>query len=108
MPSGYNLDYSHIRSVSVSTDTRYISVAGKIGFAHLSTSSGRWRVLETFEGFASDSTDNLQHIPHVRGGMCWYGNILLVGADFAQSHEVISPSRPLNSRYGFTIAMLQT
>ena len=91
LPSGHSLDYSHVRSVSISSDTRYVSVAGKIGFAHLSTSSGRWRILESFEEMTSDPNDNLEHIPHVRGGMCWYGNILLVGADFTDSHEVYSP-----------------
>lgn len=29
-----------------------------------------------------------EDIPQVRGGMCWYGNVFLVGADFGESHEV--------------------
>jgi hypothetical protein len=77
--------------VSVSSDTRYIAVAGKLGFAHLSTSSGRWRALESMEGISSGLND-LEQIPHVRGGMCWYGGVLLVGADFGDSHEVYLPN----------------
>jgi CRISPR/Cas system-associated protein endoribonuclease Cas2 len=84
----YLLDYSPIRSVSVSSDTRYISVAGKIGFAHLSTTSGRWRVLDTMEADTKD-VSTYEDIPQVRGGMCWYGNVFLVGADYGESHEVV-------------------
>ena len=87
MPSEYLQDYSPIRSVSISSDTRYLSAAGKVGFAHLSTNSGRWRILETFED-TSDGAANPEDIPIVRGGMCWYGNVLLVGADFGDSHQV--------------------
>jgi RAB6A-GEF complex partner protein 1 len=87
----YAQDYFPIRLVSVSPDTRYIAVAGKLGFAHLSTSSGRWRTLESLEGISSGLSD-LEQIPHVRGGMCWYGGVLLVGADFGDSHDVYPSS----------------
>lgn len=103
------LDYSPIRSVSVSSDTRYISVAGKLGFAHLSTSSGRWRVLDTMEADSTDVTA-FEDIPQVRGSMCWYGNVFIVGADFGESHEVVLPIWPkrLMIRYVCIIEMLPT
>lgn len=89
LPIEYPQDYSPIRSISVSSDTRYVSVAAKLGFAHLSTISGRWRVLDPFEVSATGLTGgNSDDMPHVRGGMCWYGNLLLVGADFGEAHEV--------------------
>ena len=88
MPSEYLQDYSPIRCVSVSADTRYLSIAGRTGFAHLSTASGRWRILDPFEEIPSDTTSKSEDIPQIRGGMCWYGNVLIVGADFADSHEV--------------------
>jgi hypothetical protein len=88
LPTGYDLQHSHVRSVSISSDTRYISVASKVGFAHLSTTSGRWRTLESFNGITPPLEDNLENVPQVRGGMCWYRNILLVGAEFAEKHEV--------------------
>jgi hypothetical protein len=87
LPAEYAQNYSPIRCVSLSADTRYVSIAGRVGFAHLSTNSGRWRVLETFEG-PSDVQVTPDDIPHVRGGMCWYGNVLLVGGDFGDSHQV--------------------
>jgi hypothetical protein len=62
-------------------------VAGKIGFAHLSTTSGRWRILDTMEVDTRDMS-TYEDIPQVRGGMCWFGNVFLVGADFGESHEV--------------------
>jgi hypothetical protein len=107
--SEYLLDHSPIRAVSVSSDTRFLSVAGKIGFAHLSTSSGRWRVLDTME-VDSTAVAAYEDIPLVRGGMCWYGNVFLVGADFGENHEVILlilPNR-LMIRYVYIIEMLPT
>ena len=88
LPSEYLQDYSPIRSASVSADTRFVAIAGKVGFAHLSTTSGRWRVLEIFED-SSDFTTSSEDIPHIRGGMCWYGNVLLVGGEFGDSHQVL-------------------
>lgn len=40
-----------------------------------------------------DSTEviDYENIPQVRGGMCWYGTIFIVGADFGESHEVSYP-----------------
>src|SRR5277367_6589362 len=102
LPAEYLQDYSPIRSISVSSDTRYLSIAGKLGFAHLSTISGRWRVLDPFEVGATGLTG--EDVPHVRGGMCWYGNLLLVGADFGETHEVTAPCHStINSRFGYTI-----
>ena len=85
MPHEYLHENAPIRYVSVSSDARYLSIAGKFGFAHLSTSSNRWRTLEGLEDFI-DSTSS--DVPHIRGGMCWYNNLLLVGADFGETHEV--------------------
>lgn len=102
MPTEYLQDYSPIRSISVSADTRYLSIAGKAGFAHLSTNSGRWRVLETFES-SSDVPVTPGDIPHVRGGMCWFGNVLLVGADFGDSHQVLNKNLNLNDSLGSSL-----
>src|SRR5271170_1898717 len=104
LPAEYLQNYSPIRSISVSSDTRYLSIAGKLGFAHLSTISGRWRVLDPFEvGATGLMGGSPEDIPHVRGGMCWYGNLLLVGADFGESHEVTARCHSTNSRFGYTI-----
>jgi hypothetical protein len=94
LPSEYVFDYSPIRSVSISGDIRYLSIAGKVGFAHVSTASGRWRILESLD-LQPDISGNSEDIPHIRGGMCWYGNILLIGGDFGDSHEVCLSMVPL-------------
>jgi hypothetical protein len=45
---------------------------------------------------SSDPTDTLGDVPHVRGGMCWYGNILLIAGDFGDHHQVNPPLTLLN------------
>jgi hypothetical protein len=77
-----------LRYVSVSPDGRYVSIAGKSGFAHLSTMTGRWRVLEILDTSAVESAFTLDSVPHVKGGMCWFGDLLILGAEVDGSHEV--------------------
>ena len=86
MPSDYLLDYSPVRFLSVSSHTRYVAIAGTFGFSHVSTASSRWRTLDSLD--PSSLIGNPEDIPHVRGGLCWHDNILLVAADFGESHEV--------------------
>jgi hypothetical protein len=56
-------------------------------FAHLSTATGRWRSLDTLDQ-SLEAEETFDDIPHVRGGMCWYGNILLIAGEFGDKHEV--------------------
>lgn len=88
LPSEFFQNNSIVRLISLSADARYISLAGSSGFAHLSTATGRWRSLDTFDK-SSDITETAEDVPHVRGGMCWYGNILLIAGDFGEHHDVI-------------------
>jgi hypothetical protein len=87
MPHEYLHENAPVRYVSVSSDARYLSIAGKFGFSHLSTASNRWRILEDPETFIDTSNGD---VPHVRGGMVWYNNLLLIGADLGETHEVSS------------------
>jgi len=87
-PTDYGADITPLRCVSVSSDTRYVSLAAKVGFAHLSTVTGRWRTLDLLHGITSDDTSVLESIPHIKGGMYWYGSLLIIGADFGPNHEV--------------------
>jgi RAB6A-GEF complex partner protein 1 len=86
LPPGCPREYLPLRSVSVSSDVRYISVAAKIGFSHFSTVSGRWRTLDHED--EDGDLAGIPSIPCVRGGMCWFDNLLIVGADIGDSHEV--------------------
>lgn len=70
-----------VRSSVVSQDGRYVAIAGRRGLAHYSVNSGRWKVFE--DPRVEDSFA-------VRGGMCWYGHILIAAVDSDGSYEVRS------------------
>jgi len=78
-PAGYLADQGPIRFAVMSSDGRYLAIAGQRGLAHYSFQSGRWR---TFE----DVTE--QNSFAVRGGMCWHHHILIAATDGADGHEV--------------------
>lgn len=78
-PPGYLHSQWPIRSSVVSQDGRYIAIAGRRGLAHYSVSSGRWK---TFDDPAQENAFA------VRGGMCWYGHILIAAVDNEGSYEV--------------------
>lgn len=68
-----------IRSAVVSQDGRYVAIAGRRGLAHYSVNSGRWKVFEDSKMESSFA---------VRGGMCWYGHILIAAVESDGSYEV--------------------
>ncbi|KAL1883885.1 hypothetical protein VTK73DRAFT_7673 [Phialemonium thermophilum] len=84
LPAMYLLKQWPIRCTVTSPDGRYIAVAGRRGLAHYSVSSGRWR---TFRN--EDAENEFQ----VRGGMCWYQNILVVAVEVGRTHELRLYSR---------------
>ncbi|KAL4809679.1 RIC1-domain-containing protein [Aspergillus unguis] len=86
-PPAYLHSQWPIRSSSVSQDGRYVAIAGKRGLAHYSVNSGRWKVFE-------DST--IENSFTVRGGMCWYGHILIAAIDRDGSYELCLFSRELS------------
>ncbi|PQE25857.1 hypothetical protein CJF30_00000572 [Rutstroemia sp. NJR-2017a BBW] len=69
IPSSYLVDQWPIRCSVVSSDGRYVAVAGRRGLAHYSINSGRWK---TF----------------VRGGMCWHQHILVAAVEAGESFEL--------------------
>ncbi|KAH3347641.1 hypothetical protein KXW44_009658 [Aspergillus fumigatus] len=86
-PPAYLHSQWPIRSSVVSQDGRYIAIAGRRGLAHYSVNSGRWKVFEdpkTENSFA------------VRGGMCWYGHILIAAVESDGSYELRLYSRELS------------
>ena len=78
-PPSYLHSQWPIRSSIVSQDGRYIAIAGRRGLAHYSVSSGRWKEFEDFK---------IEDSFAVRGGMCWYGHILIVAIESNGSYEV--------------------
>lgn len=80
-PPAYLHSQWPIRSCVVSQDGRYVAIAGRRGLAHYSVNSGRWKV---FEG------SKVENSFAVRGGMCWYGHILIAAVESDGSYEVRS------------------
>ena len=78
-PAGYIHAHRPIRCAVISTDGRYLAIAGRRGLAHYSVASGRWK---TFDNSAAEDSFI------VRGGMCWYQHILIVAAETDDYHEV--------------------
>ncbi|KAJ5714146.1 uncharacterized protein N7483_011327 [Penicillium malachiteum] len=89
-PPAYLHSQWPIRSCVVSQDGRYVAIAGRRGLAHYSVNSGRWKVFE-------DS--KIENSFAVRGGMCWYGHILIAAVESDGSYELRLYSReaPLNN-----------
>lgn len=84
IPSTYLLNQWPIRCTVVSPDGRYVAVSGRRGLAHYSVNSGRWK---TF------ANEEMEEEFQVRGGMCWYQNILVAAVEVNRSYEVRLYSR---------------
>lgn len=84
IPAIYLLNQWPIRSTVISSDGRYVAVAGRRGLAHYSVNSGRWK---TF------SNGDLENEFTVRGGMCWYQNILVAAVEVNKTYELRLYSR---------------
>ncbi|KAL7628269.1 WD40 repeat protein [Parahypoxylon ruwenzoriense] len=84
IPSNYLLNQWPIKCTVVSSDGRYVAVAGKRGLAHYSVNSGRWKT------FANEAMENEFQ---VRGGMCWYQHILVAAVEANRSYELRLYSR---------------
>lgn len=84
IPAVYLLNQWPIRCTTISADGRYVAVAGKRGLAHYSVSSGRWKT------FGNEVMENEFQ---VRGGMCWYQNVLVAAVEANRSFELRLYSR---------------
>ncbi len=84
IPAAYLMNQWPIRCTVISSDGRYAAVAGRRGLAHYSINSGRWKT------FANETAENEFQI---RGGMCWYQNILVAAVEANKSFELRLYSR---------------
>lgn len=84
IPSNYLLNQWPIRCTVISSDGRYVAVAGRRGLAHYSVNSGRWK---TF------TNTTMENEFQVRGGMCWYQHILVAAVEANRSYELRLYSR---------------
>lgn len=72
IPPSYLVDQWPMRCSVISSDGRYVAVAGRRGLAHYSVNSGRWKT------FVNESMENEFQ---VRGGMCWHRHILVAAIE---------------------------
>lgn len=84
VPSQYLIQQWPIKSAAISSDGKYVAVAGRRGLAHFSVASGRWR---TFDDPQAEQEFT------VRGGMCWHYHILIVAVEANNRSEVRLYSR---------------
>jgi RAB6A-GEF complex partner protein 1 len=84
IPSTYLLNQWPIKYTVISADGRYLAVAGRRGLAHYSINSGRWKT------FANEAMEGEFQ---VRGGICWYQNILVAAVEVNRTFELRLYSR---------------
>ncbi|KAF3764772.1 RIC1-domain-containing protein [Cryphonectria parasitica EP155] len=84
IPATYLLNQWPIKSTVISSDGRYVAVAGRRGLTHYSVNSGRWKTFTNAE---------LENEFSVRGGMCWYQNILVAAVEVNKTYELRLYSR---------------
>lgn len=83
LPSFYMAEQWPLRASVISSDRRYLAIAGQRGLAHYSVQSGRWRTFTDID----EQNDFI-----VRGGMCWHHHVLIAAVETSTgSHEVCSP-----------------
>ena len=79
IPPTYLANQQPIRSAVISSDGRYVAIAGRRGLAHYSVSSGRWKAFNDMQA---------ENAFVVRGGMSWYQHILIAAVETNEYHEV--------------------
>ena len=72
IPAGFISNNWPIRYACISADARLIAVAGRRGFTHYNSLSGRWKL---FDNEAQEQSFRVQ------GGMQWYGSTLVVATE---------------------------
>lgn len=80
VPAAYAAHHLPLRCVVISSDGRYVAIAGRRGLAHYSVMSGRWKTFNDVQ---------MENSFVVRGGMCWYQHILIAAVETDECHEVL-------------------
>ena len=84
IPQTFLAKQTPLRCAVISSDGRYVALAGRRGLAHYSVSSGRWKTFTDSE---------VENAFVVRGGMCWFQHILIAAVETNENHEVFCHSR---------------
>ena len=89
IPGEYLATNWPIRYSALSSDGRFIAIAGRRGLVHYSSISGRWKI------FADERQEQAFT---VKGGLLWFHHVLIAAVELSKSYQV-SPSA---STYYFT------
>ena len=84
VPASYLLHHWPIKMALISSDAKYVAVAGRRGLAHYSIASGRWK---TFDD------PGAEHEFAVRGGMVWYQHFLIACVEAGNRYQIRIYSR---------------
>lgn len=76
-----------IRYASISSDGRFIAVAGRRGLTHYSAASGRWKL------FAQEREERAFT---VRGGLLWFHHVLIAAVQVDSKYQIRLYSRDLD------------
>ncbi|KAI7553115.1 hypothetical protein KC331_g1450 [Hortaea werneckii] len=84
IPHSYISAQWPIKASAVSSDGKYLAVAGRRGLAHYSVASSRWK---TFDDPAAEDGFT------VRGGLCWHHHFLIAAVEAGGSYQIRVYSR---------------
>lgn len=84
VPNVYLASQWPIKLAVVSSDGKYVAVAGRRGLAHYSVASGRWKTFD--DPVAEDDFA-------VRGGMCWHQHFAIAAVEAGKRYQVRVYSR---------------
>jgi hypothetical protein len=79
IPNVYIASNWPIRYASISSDGRFIAVAGRRGLTHYSAASGRWKL------FAQEREERGFS---VRGGLLWFHHVLIAAVEVDRKYQV--------------------
>lgn len=78
IPASYVSNNWPVRYACISSDARLLAVAGRRGFTHYNSLSGRWKLFDN---------ENQEQSFRVQGGMLWYGSSLIVATEEEDEDE---------------------
>lgn len=86
VPQSYLSTNWPIRYSAISTDGRFIAIAGRRGLVHYSSTSGRWKMF----------ADEIQEQAFaVRGGILWFHHVLIAAVELSKTYQIRLYSRDL-------------
>jgi hypothetical protein len=87
VPNVYIATNWPLRYASISSDGRFIAVAGRRGLTHYSAASGRWKLF---------GHEREERAFTVRGGLLWFHHVLIAAVEVEKKYQIRLYSRDLD------------